>query len=360
MTISISETSVNFLDLTISVDSGRLSTSIDNKEIDSRSYLLYSSSHPSKCKDSIRYAQFKRLRRICSNDNDFNAKADEMWSFFKNRLYPDRTINQAKQRVSTMDRNEALQPSSNSSDNDNRIPPVITYHPSNILIRNIIVKNFEFLRKHESSKHIFTDLPITTYRRERNIRNRIVRARDPQSPWHYRMQTSRCKTCAHVLHTVEITGSDGIHHHITSSFTSTSRNLIYAIICQRCQMLYIGETKTALSTRCSNHLRAIRSNLPGRPVATHFNSTGHAIQHAKITGILLPVILIKIAILLSNVSSPNFRRFIPMALTSVLTCWKTIGSPFNSVWPNNIFLHFWHHRLYIYILFLSGLAIFCK
>ena len=100
-------------------------------------------------------------------------RADEMGSFFKNRLYPDRTINQAKQRVSTMDRNEALQPSSNSSNNDNHIPLVITYHPSNIPIRNIIVKNFELLRKHESTKHVFTDPPITAYRRERNIRDRI-------------------------------------------------------------------------------------------------------------------------------------------------------------------------------------------
>ena len=110
---------------------------------------------------------------------------------------------------------------------------------------------------------------------------------DPQfPPGTTECKRPRCKTCAHVLHTVEITGSNGIRHHITSSFTCTSRNLIYAIVCQHCQMLYIGETKTALSTRFSDHLRSIRSNLPGRPVAAHFNSTGHTIEHAKITGIL--------------------------------------------------------------------------
>ena len=132
-----------------------------------------------------------------------------------------------------------------------------------------------------------TSSPISAYRRERNIRDRIVRACDPQSPLGTtECKRPRCKTCAHVLHTVEITGSNGIRHHITSSFTCTSRNLIYAIVCQRCQMLYIGETKTALFTRFSDHLRFIRSNLPGRPVAAHFNSTGHTIEHAKITGIL--------------------------------------------------------------------------
>ena len=51
-------------------------------------------------------------------------------------------------------------------------------------------------------------------------------------------------------------------------------------------MLYIGETKTSLATRFSDHLLSIRSNLLGRPVAEHFNSNGHAIEHAKITGIL--------------------------------------------------------------------------
>ena len=69
-------------------------------------------------------------------------------------------------------------------------------------------------------------------------------------------------------------------------YIHTSRNLIFAIVCQRCQMLYISETKTALSTRFSDHLRSIRSNLPSRPVAAHFNSNGHTIEHAEITGIL--------------------------------------------------------------------------
>ena len=35
----------------------------------------------------IHYAQFKHLCRIGSNDNDLNAKAEKMGSFFMNRLY---------------------------------------------------------------------------------------------------------------------------------------------------------------------------------------------------------------------------------------------------------------------------------
>ena len=36
----------------------------------------------------------------------------------------------------------------------------------------------------------------------------------------------------------------------------------------------------------SDHLRSIKSNLPGRPVVAHFNSSGHTIEHAKTTVIL--------------------------------------------------------------------------
>ena len=85
-TWEISETSVTFLDINISVQDNKLATSVHFKPTDSHSYLLYSSSHPSHVKDSVPYSQFLRLRRLCSEDSDFNSKCDEM-SNFKNIPY---------------------------------------------------------------------------------------------------------------------------------------------------------------------------------------------------------------------------------------------------------------------------------
>ena len=50
-TWEISETSVTFLDINISVKDNNLTTSVHYKPTDSHSYLLYSSSHPSHVKD---------------------------------------------------------------------------------------------------------------------------------------------------------------------------------------------------------------------------------------------------------------------------------------------------------------------
>ena len=57
-TYDISDTSVNFLDISISMSQHGLTTDISYKDIDTHSYLRYESVHPSSCKKSIHYSQF--------------------------------------------------------------------------------------------------------------------------------------------------------------------------------------------------------------------------------------------------------------------------------------------------------------
>ena len=76
-TWEISETSIAFLDIKVSINGNGLSTSVHYKPTDSHSYLLHSSSHPSHVKNSIPFSQFLRLRRLCSDDSDFSNKSEE-------------------------------------------------------------------------------------------------------------------------------------------------------------------------------------------------------------------------------------------------------------------------------------------
>ena len=70
----VSDVQLPFLDLCLKPVSDRLLTSIHYKDTDTHSYLYYTSSHPARCKNSIPYSQFLRLRRICSEDNDLKTK----------------------------------------------------------------------------------------------------------------------------------------------------------------------------------------------------------------------------------------------------------------------------------------------
>ena len=61
--------------------------------------------------------------------------------------------------------------------------------------------------------------------------------------------------------------------------------MVYSIICRRCGCLYIGETGRRLRERFSEHLRSVRNNSPGFPVAEHFNSASHSLDDIMICGL---------------------------------------------------------------------------
>ena len=67
-TWEISDSSLAFLDIKLSIEGNGLCTSVQYKPTDSHNYLLYPSSHPSHVKNSVPYPQFLRLRGICSED----------------------------------------------------------------------------------------------------------------------------------------------------------------------------------------------------------------------------------------------------------------------------------------------------
>ena len=176
-TWEISETSVTFLDVNISVQDNKLATSVHYKPTDSHSYLLYSSSHPSHVKDSIPYSQFFRIRRLCSEDSDFNSKCDEMSNFFFERGYPDSILSKALNRVQNVNRESALEPS--ASDNEERIPFTLTFYPNNLAARNVVLRNFKILQSDPKTVPIFPNPPLVSFKRDRNLRNSLVRSSLP-------------------------------------------------------------------------------------------------------------------------------------------------------------------------------------
>eukprot|EP00794_Sanderia_malayensis_P007736 gene7736-8576_t len=107
-THTITEVSLPFLDILLTISGNQISTSIYYKPTDAHCFLDYNSSHPRKCKDSIPYSQLRRLRRICSSDDDFKIKADEMTAFFTNNRYPKAISDNALSKVNNLSQEDAL------------------------------------------------------------------------------------------------------------------------------------------------------------------------------------------------------------------------------------------------------------
>jgi hypothetical protein len=104
-----SKQNVNLLDTTVSIENGELKTNLFCKPTDSHNYLLYSSAHPQKCKDSIPFGQFLRIRRICSKLEDFDKHALEFSQHFLRRNYPLHLIEEALIKARRLNRDELLQ-----------------------------------------------------------------------------------------------------------------------------------------------------------------------------------------------------------------------------------------------------------
>ena len=67
-----SQTSINFLDVSVSLTDGKITTDLYVKATDSHQYLHSSSCHPYHCKKGIPYSQALCLNRICSDPVSFD------------------------------------------------------------------------------------------------------------------------------------------------------------------------------------------------------------------------------------------------------------------------------------------------
>ncbi len=225
LTHSISTTSLPFLDINLSINhtTAKIDTTVHYKPTDSHAYLSYDSSHPRRCKDSIPYSQLLRLRRLCSDNEDFIIKTEEMISFFKARGYPDHVLQSALDRVSNNHTEK------DNRDNNSRIPLVITYHPTNSQVVKILMSNFKLLQECKDTENIFKDPPLVAYRRDKNLSDILVRSADPKptnQPGTFSCTRRTCTTCSHVNSAPCVIGNTGTFN-IKDSFDCTSRNLVY-------------------------------------------------------------------------------------------------------------------------------------
>ena len=131
----------------------------------------------------------------------------------------------------------------------NQTTLVLTHHPFNFSIRDVILKNFHILQNDPQTSSIFSDNPLVSFR-HKNIRDTLVHSSlqtncsEPNGT--FPCAIGQCKTCSFTDSGTVISAPKSqffIRHH----FTCLSSNLIYCISCSKCGLLYIGETGRSLT-----------------------------------------------------------------------------------------------------------------
>lgn len=85
-------TSVNFMDLTISIVNGRLHTTIYEKEQNLYLYIPPHSSHPKGVLTGLIFGQVLRLRRLCSASTDADNKIQQFYERLRHRGHNDESL----------------------------------------------------------------------------------------------------------------------------------------------------------------------------------------------------------------------------------------------------------------------------
>ena len=286
---------VHFLDATLKVDGTTIKSTLYSKPTDSHGYLRYQSCHPKSCKQSIPYAQFIRLRKLCSDDQDFTKKSKEMGAHFVVQGYPRGLVERKRRKVERMQRKELLKAKKKEDENKDRIVLPINFHPINKEVVDVVKDNFKTLQRDDEVGELFQDTPMVAYRRERNLKDMLVHSRIRSTNrvvGTYRCGRSRCLTCNYVCADANIVGPQGSYH-VSTRFDCKSSGLIYCIQCEKCGDLYIGETGRTLAERFREHRQDVIQNREGREVASHFNSEGHSgIEDMKVMGVKMETSLI--------------------------------------------------------------------
>ena len=146
-------------------------------------------------------------------------------------------------------------------------------------------KSFKLLQNDPDTVRIFSQPPLISFKRDKNISNFLVRRafQTSNQPGTSKCARARCKTCSFICNVEKLSGPKRSIK-ITDHFTCTSTNVIYCITCTLCKKLDIGETGRRLGDRFRKHLRDVEKDdkNASKPVARHFYLPNHSKQHTTV------------------------------------------------------------------------------
>lgn len=279
-----STTSINFLDVTVSVLQNRLKTTLYRKPTDSHQYLHFQSSHIKHWKTGIPYSQAHRFRRICSKEEDFLSNCEKLKNDLLKQKYPLQLINDSIRRAGELSRNDILTVRK-PVDPHPRSNLVLTHSASVPNISSILRKHHNILIQSPRLASIFSEPPRVVYRRNKNLRDILTSSRlsHQSATGCGPCDKPRCRVCPHMTRTkIASSTASGFSVKLKGNFNCDSANVVYLLECNTCHLQYIGQTANAFRKRFNNH-RAHAKSLPNLPLSRHVANPGHSFNNLKVT-----------------------------------------------------------------------------
>ena len=207
------------------------------------------------------------------------------------RDYPEGLVISAITRAKTISRSQALKPM--VAHKQSRRPALVTfYDPRLPNIQSIQMKHWRSMTQDPYLHEVFPEPPLTAYKRQRNLKDRLVRAKVPKEKPNKPNRILKgmtkcgrqCTSCPYILEGKEIRATTW-KWNITKRVDCSTTNCVYMIECQKqyCKEKYIGETERELRERISEHRGYIHNKVKSQATGAHFNLPGHSLSDMKVT-----------------------------------------------------------------------------
>ena len=270
------------MDLNVWIHEREIRSDLYCKPTDCHQYLSFHSCHPYHVKRAIIYGQALRVKTICSSTEDFEGHMEDMKTWFLEREYPSKLIDEqiAKARRAESGNRTAREPRKEQG-------PVLvaTYHPALDKINKILSEHFHILQIDQEMKKIFERAPMVAYRNPKALRNTLVRAKlteiEEAQKGSFKCKGRRCQICDLVKECDTFSSySTGETFHINFHLDCNSKCIIYLLNCRMCSEQLVGVCTTCWRDRWSTYLQNMRKAQRGehhmqKEVHAHFKLPGH-------------------------------------------------------------------------------------
>ena len=266
--------SITFLDTTCKIENGKIVFDLYKKPTDRNMYLLPSSCHPLQHHKNVPYGLAMRINRICSVPGSREIRFLELQEWLDNRGYQHSMVSAAISKARNIPRHIALQKVVKPSQQKRPIS-VVSWDPRLPSIDGIQNKHYRAMTSLDPYlKEVYPEAPLVAYRRPKNIREHLIRAKLPpknrSNPDRQLKGKKRCKKSCLICPYIQ-EGKDVKYNNfkwnIITSVNCETPNSVYMLTCtkERCREKepnYIGETERKLKDRICEHIGYINIKNP--------------------------------------------------------------------------------------------------
>ena len=238
---------------------------------------------------NIPFSLAYRIVRICSKPADREKHFGKLKEMLLARDYKSKLIDAAIEKARNIPRAEALKKVVREK-NQNRPVFVVTFDPRLPSMTQTVHRHYRTMVQDPYLKEVFPEPPLIAFRRQKNIREFLIRAKVPPVPSRPKRalpgmkKCGRCLACSYVKTGKNIKStSSNFTAELNTAVDCNTSGVVYCIECKICRTQYVGKTKDKAKERFLKHRGYVQNKELSQATGNHFNLPGHSVSDMTFT-----------------------------------------------------------------------------